>query len=292
MRCSLGLWVLLVVTMRVAHAGPAGDASKAFTAFVDATAAGTATPGVALFVTPFPGDQPVPADLGPVKLLLAKPKVKVTHVAVSKGGTSAWLVGEITAKVPRDGKRKAEVLRASALLGLEGGAWHVQATQWSATTPNEPTDRCGMMATEWELPGDVPKPLVAPVTDVLEAFHAMPAVEGSPFGGGDRAPLTKLISDDPGGVVLGSAPGERFVGGKAIKALLRKWYIAGGGAAEGGKGLPARAGAGPDGELMWMYFATSMHAQCTEYRTFAVLAKEAAGWRIVHQHYARHIAAP
>ncbi|MEO7731850.1 MAG: hypothetical protein ABIY55_12815 [Kofleriaceae bacterium] len=291
MRSSRLVLLLLLVTVRVARADPAGDATKAFTAFVDATAAGTATPGLALFITPFPGDQPVPADLGPVKQLLDKPKVKVSHVAVSRGGTSAWLVGEITAKVPRNGKRKAEALRASALLALERGGWRVKATQWSATTPNERTDRCGMMATEWELTGDVPKELVAPVTDVIAAFHAMPAIEDSPFGG-DRAPLTKLIADDPGAVVIGSAPGERFVGGKAIKALFQKWNVAAGISGDEGKGLPARAGAGPDGELMWMAFATSLHAQCTEYRTFAVLAKQAAGWRLVHQHYARHIAAP
>jgi len=291
MRCSRVLPLLLLFAVRVAQADPAGDATKAFTAFVQATAAGTATPGLALFITPFAGDQPVPADLGPVKQLLDKPRVKVTHVAVSKGGKSAWLVGEITAKVPRNGKRKTEALRASALLGREGSDWRVTATQWSATTPNERTDRCGMMATEWELPGDVPKELVAPVTDVIAAFHAMPAIEDSPFGG-DRGPLTKLVADDPGALVLGSAPGERFVGGKAIKALFQKWNVTAGIAGDDGKGLAARAGAGPDGELMWMYSATALHAQCTEYRTFAVLAKQAAGWRIVHQHYARHIAAP
>jgi ketosteroid isomerase-like protein len=27
------------------------------------------------------------------------------------------------------------------------------------------------------------------------------------------------------------------------------------------------------------------HAQCTHYRTVIVLAKEATGWRIVHQHF-------
>ena len=41
----------------------------------------------------------------------------------------------------------------------------------------------------------------------------------------------------------------------------------------------------PDGNLLWMTAATMVPSMCTSYRTLLVLAKEPAGWRIVHQHY-------
>jgi hypothetical protein len=41
-----------------------------------------------------------------------------------------------------------------------------------------------------------------------------------------------------------------------------------------------------------MCTTTTSNAQCTEYRTFFALAKEPAGWRRVHQHFAEHITAP
>jgi len=285
------LLVLLVagsVAGSVAHADPAADASKAFTAFVTSVASGAPTPGLALFITPFSDDAPVPADLGAVKQLLDKPKVKIAHAAVSRGGKSAWLVGEVTAKLPNGARRKAGSLRVSALLGLGADGWRVQATQWSAGVPNHATDRCGNIEPEWRFTSDVAKDLAAPVQAVLDAFAAMPVIADSPFGG-DRSKLLALISDDRGTVVLGSAAGERFVGGKAIKALFKKWHVTHTGAPDDFKGIPARAAAGPDGELMWMYTATRFHEQCTDYRSFFVLAKEPAGWRLVHQHYSEHI---
>jgi ketosteroid isomerase-like protein len=122
---------------------------------------------------------------------------------------------------------------------------------------------------------------------VIDALQAMPAIDG--MQGGDRGPLLKLLSDDPSALALGSAASERFSGGAAIKAVFKKWFITFGYGEGEDKSIPARAGLGAGGELMWMYVATMSHAQCTQYRTFLVLAKEAAGWRIVHQHYSERI---
>jgi ketosteroid isomerase-like protein len=192
--------------------------------------------------------------------------------------------------VPRDGKLKSESLRASALLSLDDGSWRVRATEWSAAVPNHPYEGCGNIESVWQFTSGVSRELAAPVKAVIDAFRAMPAADG--MRGGDRGPLLKLLSDDPSALVVGSAASERFAGGAAIKAVFKKWFITFGYWEGEDKSIPARAGLGADGELMWMYIATMSHAQCTQYRTLLVLAKETAGWRLVHQHYSEPIAAP
>jgi ketosteroid isomerase-like protein len=291
MRSSL---VVLIFAATTAHADPAADATKAFTAFVDGVAAGKAQPGLELFITPFRDDDPVPKDLTAVKKLLDKQKVKVGKVVVSKAGKSAWLIADITARVPRNGKLKSEALRASALLVLDGTAWRVRATEWSAAVPNHPTNMCGLMDREWHFTPSVPADLVAPVAAVIAALADMPSSADLPVAVGPsvREPFLKLLSDDPNAVVIGSAPNEKFTGGAAIKKLFKKWNVTWGGDGEDvskDKGPVARAGAGPDGELLWLYTTASSHEQCTDYRALFVLAKEPAGWRIVHQHYSEQI---
>lgn len=283
-------FLVLLLAATIAHADPAAEPAKAFTAFVDGVAAGKASPGRELFITPFHDGDPVPQDLSAVKKLLDKPKVKVGKVVVSRTGKSAWLVADIPARVPRNGKVKAEALRASALLALDGDAWRVRATAWSATVPNHPTDMCGAVMREWHFTPSVPTELVAPVKAVLDAFDAIPYMAGMPAtlgGEGNRELFLALLSSDASSIVLGSAAGERFTGGAAIKKLFKKWYVTHVG--DDPAVLAARAGAGPDGEQFWLYTTTTSHDQCTDYRTFLVLAKEPAGWRIVHQHYSEHI---
>jgi len=282
--------LVLMFAATAAHADPAADATKAFTAFVDGVAAGKASPGLELFITPFRDNDPVPKDLAPVKKLLDKPKVKVGKVVVSKGGKSAWLVADIPARVPRKGKVKTEALRASAVLALDGDAWRVRATEWSATVPNHPTDMCGALDSEWHFTPSVPAELVAPVKAVADALEAMPAMDGMPETlGGKREPFLALLSDDANALLLGSAAGERFTGGAAIKKLFKKWTVTYSGDVNDTRVLAARAGAGPDGTQLWLYTTTRSHEQCAEYRTLLVLAKEPAGWRIVHHHYSEHI---
>ncbi len=278
---------LLFLAASTAHADPAADVTKAFTAFVDGVAAtGKPSAGVELLITPFRDSAPVATDLSTLKGVLDKPKVKITKLVVSNSGKSAWLLGDVTARLSRNGKVKSDVLRASAVLELDGSAWRVRATAWSATMPNRRLEGCGMIDFEMDVASDVPKDLIAPVKAVADAYQAMPSVEGGPIGGGDRAPLLELLSDDPNAVTLGSAVGERFTGGAAIKALFQKWNITLVSGAGGDKSIPVRARATGDGELVWIYLGTMSHAQCTHYRTIIVLAKQAAGWRIVHQHFA------
>jgi ketosteroid isomerase-like protein len=276
----LALAVLVVV---VAGAGEASAQAKpdpavtaAFTAFVDGVAAGKPVPAnVELFLPPGNDDgEPRPSDLAPTRKLLDKPKVKVLAAVVAPAGTSAWVAAEITAKVPRSGKIKKESLRASALLVKEGGAWSVRATHWSGGVKNVVDAGCGALDFEWMFEGDVPAKVEAPVKAVLAAFEDP-----------DARSLVALLSDDKRAYVIGSAPGEKIVGGPKIKSVFKKWnvnllYWD----KDAGK-LPSRAGLSPDGELMWMTAATMVSKLCTSYRSFFVLAKEPGGWRIVHQHY-------
>jgi ketosteroid isomerase-like protein len=277
--------LLVVFAASTAHADPAADVTRAFTVFVDGVAAGKPSAGVELLVTPSRDSPPVATDLSALAAVLDKPRVKITKLVVAKTGKSAWLVGDVTARLSRGGKAaRSDVLRASAVLELDGGAWRVRATVWSAAVANRRLEGCGMLDFEIDVASDVPAGLAAPVKAVADAYQAMPLIEGGPVGGGDRRPLLALLSDGPDAVTLGSAPGERFAGGAAVKALFKKWNITlvtGG----GDKQIPARARATADGELAWIYLGTMSHAQCTHYRTIIVLAHEAAGWRIVHQHF-------
>lgn len=276
---SLAVLVVVAGGLHAAHAQAAPDAEikAAFTAFVDGVAAGKPLPAtVELFTPPaYDGGEPRPGDLAPIRKLLDKPRVKVLTVVASPGKSSAWVAAEITAKVPRDGKPKKESLRASAFLVKDGDAWTVRATHWSAGVKNERIEACGALTFEWEVERGVPAKAEAPVKAVLEALESYD----------EPKPLVGLLSDDARAFVFGSAPRETFKGGAKIKALFRKWNVKLLFWDKDVAGLPARAGFAPDGELLWMTTATMYTKMCTSYRTFFVLAKEKAGWRIVHQHY-------
>lgn len=263
-----------------AQAKPDAEVKTAFTAFVDSVAAGTALPAnVELFIPPgHDGGEARPKDLAQTKKLLDKPKAKVLAVVVSPSGTSAWLAAEIPAKIPRDGKIKKESIRASAFLVKDGAAWTVRAAHWSTGEKNVVDEGCGALSFEWEFDRSVPTKLELPVKAVLEAFDEQ-----------NSAPLVKLLSDDTRAFVFGSAPKEKFVGGKKIKGLFAKWNVGLLWWDRDQPGLPSRAGISPDGELIWMTAATTVFKMCTSYRTFLVLAKEGTGWKIVHQHYSEPV---
>ena len=196
------------------------------------------------------------------------------QLGIAVGWRRVWVAAEITAKVPRDDKIKKESLRASAFLVKHDGAWSVRATHWSAGEKNKVDHGCGALSFEWTFERSVQAKLEPQVKAVLDAF-----------GEYETAALVKLLSDDRRAYVIGSAPGEKFVGGPKIKALFKKWNVGLLYSDPDEPGLPARAAIAPDGELMWMTTATMVAKMCTSYRTFLVLAKESAGWRIVHQHY-------
>lgn len=279
MRWFASLAVLVIIAAFApahAQAAPDADVKAAFTAFVDGIAAGQELPStVELLIGPSTDDDDAqPGDMAPIKKLFDKPKVTFAAAVVSPGGASAWVAAEITAKVPRSGKIKKESLRASAVLVKDGAAWSVRAAHISVAQKNEVPDMCGALTYEWEFERSVPAKLEAPVKVVLEAIDSS-----------DTKQLLALLSDDKKALVFGSAPKEKFVGGAKIKGIFKKWNVGLMYWDHDSPGLPSRAGTTPDGNLLWMTAATMVPSMCTSYRTFLVLAKEPAGWRIIHQHY-------
>jgi hypothetical protein len=266
----------LVAGVPRASADPKADAGKAFTAFVDGVAAKRPLPkSLEMFITPWHDEAPIPTDLADVQKLLDKPKVKLITFVPSPSGTSAWLYAEIPAKVTRNGKARAEAIRASAFMVADAGAWQVRATHWSLAMPNHVSDGCGALGYEWDLPPSVPKAIearVKAVTDTLLPFN--------------RAAFQALLSSDKRAFLLGSALKEKFTG-RAIHTLFKKLDIHL--YTSGVDTKPVRAGAAPDDQLMWIVLPiVGPEKYCTTYRALYVLAKEAASWRIVHQHYSEN----
>ncbi|HUS28790.1 MAG TPA: nuclear transport factor 2 family protein [Kofleriaceae bacterium] len=288
----MGLRVLAVVLVLagVAHADPNADVTQAFGAFIDGVATGKGSlTGVDVFVSPLSDETDddgvaarVPSDLADVKALIASSKLKVTKVVVSKGGKSAWIAGEVSGKVERKGKKKTEPIRVSAFLGKDDKGWHVQATHWSVGEKDTKTEMCGSLE-PWRVAANVPKDADATVKAVYAALEGDWLMEG----GVKTSKFGKLLSDDKNAVAIGSAPKEVFTGGAKIKSVFKKWQIS----ANLDEGKPqARAGIGPDGEMMWIAMSvTAPPDLCTAYRTLFVLAKESSGWRIVHHHYSQRL---
>jgi ketosteroid isomerase-like protein len=278
MRVSFTFLSLLigVAVARPARADAGADVTAAFGAFVADVAANKPTPGLELFLVPSLESDALP-DRADVRALIPKPKVTPVRVVVAKSGTSAWIAAEIAARVPHDGKVKDEALRASGFLIKDGSGWHVRATQWSIGVPNRRDPSCGALTYEWDIDPGVPAALTAPVKTVVESLNS-----------GRPQLFVALLSDDKQAFTFGSAPREKLTGGKAIKALFKKWQVHLSYWNEQDQpALPARAGAAPDGELMWTVLSIGSPSElCTTYGALFVLAKEPAGWRIVHQHYA------
>jgi ketosteroid isomerase-like protein len=277
----------LALLVSTAHADPKADVTGAFASFIDAVATNKPAP-VELFIVPGDDDgeqfkDPVPADLADTRALIASPKLKATTVVVSAGGKSAWVAGEIAGKIERGGKTKNEPIRVSAFLAKTDKGWRVIATHWSTGEPDASAEYCGMLDA-WEPVASIPidaAPLVKQVFDALDPVD-FKAGEGPVY---DTSKFGKILSDDKNAYAIGSAPKELFSGAK-IKAVFKKWKIQPE-TDEPGK-YPARAGLGPDGEMAWLVFGMrGPEALCVSYRTFMVLAKEASGWKVVHQHYSR-----
>ena len=260
--------LVLALLVRVAHASPSTDVTKAFQSFVET--AGTSETKLELFIPP-QGDSPdehfqwpvLPHDRGEVRGYLDHPKVAVKKLVVAKSGTSAWLAAEIASK----GK---DPLRASAVLIKDRKGWHVVATHWSRATPPHPVDPCKALAFEWRPKAAVSVTARPPVIAVMKALN--PSAE-----------FTDVMSDSASAVLF--TPGDTTIGGAAIKSVFATWKVTGPWH-EAGKDLSAFAGITPDGELAWMALEVGGPPdQCTDYRTMFVLSSEPDGWKLVHQHY-------
>jgi len=249
--------LLVALLASVAQASPAAEIGKTFQSFVDA--GGNSEPtALELFIPP-QGDSPdehsqwpvLPKDRGEARGYLDHPRVVVKKIVVSPSGASAWLAAHIkNAKTP---------LRASAFLLKDAKGWHVTAAHWSrAQTPVKPA-ACKSLAFEWRPKASVPEAAREPVLAVMKTLgHSFPTVMA------------------PSGVVWGpGAAAPDFAHWK----VTGPWH-------EAGKDLSAVANIAPDGQLAWMALEVGGPTElCTDYRAFYIVAKDKAGWRVVHQHY-------
>lgn len=281
------VWLVVVAVLGLcsaAHADRAGDVTAAFTVFVHDVAAGKAElSGVDLFLGPASQTTPLP-DPKQFPKLLPAPKISGVKVAVAKAGNAAWLVADLSARLQNDhGKPVNGSVRASAVLALVAGTWRVRAAHWSVAKANEGAERCGMIQSWNGLVASIPDDVRAPVQAVSDAI----ANASGPFTRADapEPPFVSLLSDDPSAVAIGSAPGERWTGGAAIKKLFRRLGVMAWRDDNGA--VTIRAGKVSE-DLIWMIVPVRIETQCTYYRAFFVLQKEARGWRIVHQHYSEY----
>jgi hypothetical protein len=281
-------WVVVVVNVVALAAGASraradaeDDVKDAFVGFVDDVAAGAPLPaGLELFVTPITDEVPLPGDLTGLKALVPASKaIKWVSLVRSPGGRSAWLAAEIGPVGPSArAKKPPAVIRATAVLALDGATWKLRAAHWSIGVKNVKPGACGALAFEWNLDPAVPPVLAPAVALVLEALDS-----------GKPAAFGRLLSDDKKAEVFGSAPKETFVGGAKIKGVFKKWSVSLPYWDRDDPALPARAGATADGELMWMAVGVAYFRLCTSYRTMFVMAREKGAWRIVHQHYSEPV---
>jgi ketosteroid isomerase-like protein len=279
MRMWIGT-VGLLVAASTARAEPRADVAKVFTAFVDSLSTDKpAVDGIDVVLTPYGGeDEDVTVPIDELKHLVDHPALKILRVEISRSGKSAWIAAEVATPFHLGDKLVPTKLRASAFLALDGSAWKVRAAEISAPKPEHRDPTCGATDFYWKPKPNVPTaaaPVVKVMTEALDDY-------------GHRAAFVGVLSDDPTSLVFGSAPDEQYSGGRAIKAVFRKWAIHLD--YHGNDPVPARAGLGPDGELAWVVLAISSPPElCTGYRALFVVAKEAGGWRVVHQHYAAHV---
>lgn len=257
--------IAVVLAASPVRADPARDVTAAFTAFAGSLATDKpALDDLDAFLPPAMAETPLPQAKDVAHLFRAAPDVKVLQLVISPSGHSAWLAATL------DG-----VDRASAVLARDGHGWHVRAADISAPVADEVADpSCGNASNQWDAPREVPAALAAPVRALLDAISSPDT-------------FVPMISDDRRALVFGSAPGETFRGGAAIKKVFKRWRISSS-YAPGDKDaeLDAIAGTGPDGELIWVITPIMGPSKlCTMYRGFFVLAKEHGAWKLVHQHY-------
>jgi len=270
-RERMRFFAILVVLAGTARADVSADVTKSVAALVDGVSTGKPDlAGVELFITPG-GRDPLPDHDALVDLQKLVGKGKLGNVTVVATKSGAWLYGELATK--------PDPIRITAVLALDGKAWKVRATHWSIATPNRPIPGCGMLSDEWYLAPSVAKALEAPVKAIFDALS------GNTIANNTGA-FAKLMSDDKAALAIGTAPKERFEGGAKIKSLFAKWTLLDPARdPENHDPLPARANLA--GDLAWIMMPVGAPSQmCTTYRALFVLAKEPAGWRIVHQHYA------
>ena len=127
-------------------------------------------------------------------------------LAVGQEGTHAWTAEELELAGPGVETRRIAITQLCAFVG---GRWTVLALQWAHPVSDATAERLAIL-------GTLPTPTAIP--SKVDGSPELDTFVRSAFA--SRASFAAARSERPDGFNFGSAPGERVVGGSAIKRLF------------------------------------------------------------------------
>jgi ketosteroid isomerase-like protein len=209
-----------------------------------------------------------------------RPEVKrsyrSTHlvIGVAPGGRSAWAADEIEYVVAAPEGTRTTRFRMTALAALDRGRFHLFAVHYSVAIPHrEALARADRLPAPADL-GDAVATVAEPVVELFRRGLAQP-------------PGTNLSERDDV-VVIGSAPDEIWVGGRAIRARMAAQPVTPGLHLEPAGGI--RAALTPDLESGWVLANVRLQipggggSVTLPFRTLEIFVREGDAWRVACLH--------
>jgi hypothetical protein len=202
-----------------------------------------------------------PAVAAMIVRMLGKPPLASTWSKIARDRDVAWIADEL------DAGRKRKVM-TSLLAYREGSTWRIAAWHLGELLRNP-------VAAELANAGKLPAP--APLQNQFDDDHQVYDAFRAAFA--SRETFAAAFSDRADALNLGSAPGERVLGGPAIK----RWAST----TNHTFRLHDNVTAGRVGDRVgWAAGNVEYTLRSVQtYRVFAVLVRERAGWRIVHTQF-------
>lgn len=204
-------------------------------------------------------------------------------VSVAEDGESAWTAGELEYSVYSGDATLLVPFRITQLFGKKEGAWQVLVAVYSVPMPNE---EAFAKAVSGELAAlaAIPEGIAAGADAIYtRAAHDL-----------DRAPdFIASVSDRADAIVIGTAPGERTVGGAAIKESYGK-FVADGHVTLKKHG-DLRVGIAPGGRVGWVLANCDLSADVDgnvitqPFRAMLVYVDEGGEWRLVQAHFSNGV---
>ena len=201
-------------------------------------------------------------------------------LATGQERNHAWTAEELELSAPGEAPRRIAITQLAAFVD---GAWTVVALHWARPVPDATAERLAIL-------GTLPSP--APVPNRADGGGDLAGVVRAAFA--SRRAFAEARSEREDGFNFGSGPGERIVGGSAVKRVfgkLRAELRANGGARVVGGGAwdPAQRAAPWIGFVaLNVDFITKTRA-ATEltytFRVLAVLLREGDRWTIVQTQF-------
>ena len=190
-------------------------------------------------------------------------------IGVAPDRRAAWAADEIEYTLrSAEGEKKVH-FRMTSLLALQDGGWRILASHYSVEVPHEEAfAKAG--AHELPMPKDLGTQVMAGAEPLVDRFRQ---------GVANPSASAPWISDRPGVIFYGTAPGERHDGAE-VKRLLA-------GAKMAAKlTIPDGVRAGIAGNVGWVAgnVVISLGELQVPFRTLEFYVKEGADWKLVSAH--------